>query len=166
MTLTPEYVQRVHDLAREARGHQDHVTVALGSILYLSQEQLGTAVPVSENAKRCWPRVGLLITIGLLSLAVGAGYSLGGKPMAKTLAQSEIELVTAADTLAAAGDFAGVQRTAKEMNVLGLKSDGAYWEGVAHFNFGHKEEAAQFFILAHRYGHPLAAVALEKVRAR
>lgn len=47
-----EYAVRVHDLAADARGHQDRVTLALGSILYLSQEQVGKAIPVSPDARR------------------------------------------------------------------------------------------------------------------
>lgn len=163
MTHDAEYVQRVHDLAAEARGHLNHATLAVGSILYLSQDRLGTAVPVSDDAKRY--RGLKVLAVFMVAVFVGTGSS-GGVKMERqgTKAEVEIGLTSQAESKAAAGDFRGVLALAGEMNRGGYPASGAYWEGLAYANLGQRERAAQSFILAARYQHPWAAAALERVR--
>lgn len=150
-----EYERQVHDLSLSAREHLTSLTLEVGSILYLSQVQQGTAIPTRQAVERGWLRV-----VGLLVVCLAISASpYREKPMA-----SEIDLSMQCEMQSRMGNWSSILETAGEMNRAGQPASAAYWEGIAWLNLGQTEKSAQAFVLAGKYRHPLAEMALKKVR--
>lgn len=106
----------------------------------------------------------ILVLAFAVSMVVGFSPATEVRPMAIAKSDAEIALVTQADNQDAGKDYVGMLITADELTKSGLVAPGAYYEGLALYNSGQNEAAANSFIRAVRLGHPYAKAALAKVR--